>query len=124
MTSPYLTAFNNLTLKFIDELIETFPEENDFKVYKTGINFLHRANAKKFCLLFKNYISVYKTKIINRDETFFLNTDYSEVVNSNDSSVENIILKLKNYWNTLSDSNKTNIWDYLNSLIKLSDLIL
>ena len=28
----YLSAFNNLILKFNDDLIVVFPEENDFKV--------------------------------------------------------------------------------------------
>lgn len=32
--TTYLTAFNNLIFKFTDDLIETFPEENDFKVYR------------------------------------------------------------------------------------------
>ena len=33
MTS-YISAFNNLILKFNQELIETFPEENEFKCIK------------------------------------------------------------------------------------------
>ena len=42
----YLTAFNNLILKFNNDLIDTFSKENDFKVYKRGFELLFKANAK------------------------------------------------------------------------------
>ena len=46
MSNQYLIAFNNLIIKFIDDLITTFPEENDFKVYKRGIQMLNSANSE------------------------------------------------------------------------------
>jgi hypothetical protein len=124
MSNTYLSAFNNLVIKFNEDLIYIFPEENDFKVYKRGIMLINSANAKKICNLFKNYMILYRTKIIDKDESFFLTNNYTEIVNQVQSEgVEGIIMKLKGYWTTLSDSNKKTIWDYLNSLIKLSDLI-
>jgi hypothetical protein len=119
----YLTAFNNLVLKFTDDLIYIFPEENDFKVYKRGIVMLNSANAKKICILFKNYSVLYKTQILNKDETFFINNNYNNIVVDDKEGLENIINKLKFYWKQLSDTNKDKIWDYLISLLKLSDLI-
>ena len=124
MSNTYLTAFNNLVIKFNEDLIDVFPEENDFKVYKRGIMMLNSANAKKICKLYKEYMILYRNKIIDKDETFFVNNNYTEIVsNSNSEGVESIILKLKHYWGNLSTSNKEKVWDYLNSLIKLSDLI-
>jgi len=124
MTLSFLTAFNNLVIKFNDDLIDTFPEENDFKVYKRAIILLNMANAKKICKLFKNYMILYREKIVNEDETFFLNTNYKEIVeDAGTEGVESIIQKLKHYWSTLSSGNKTKVWGYLNSLIKLSDMI-
>lgn len=124
MSNTYLTAFNNLVIKFNEDLIEVFPEENDFKVYKRGIMMLNSANAKKICNLYKEYMILYRNKIIEKDETFFVNNNYTEIVsNSNSEGVESIILKLKHYWVNLSTNNKEKVWDYLNSLIKLSDLI-
>ena len=120
--SIYLTAFNNLVLKFTDDLIYIFPEENDFKVYKRGIVILNSANAKKICILFKNYSVLYKTQILNKDETFFINNSYENII-VNEEGLENIINKLKFYWKQLSDTNKEKIWEYLISLLKLSDLI-
>jgi hypothetical protein len=124
MSNTYLTAFNNLVIKFNDDLIMTFPEENDFKVYKRGIMMINSANAKKICSLYKNYMILYRTKIDEKDESFFLDNNYTEIVNNTKSEgVEGIIQKLKNYWTTLSSANKEKIWEYLSSLIKLSDII-
>ena len=67
---------------------------------------------------------LYRKKILEKDESFFLNNDYVDIVkNSQSEGVEKIILKLKNYWTTLSETNKASIWEYLISLIKLSDLV-
>ena len=124
MSNTYLTAFNNLVIKFNDDLIMTFPEENDFKVYKRGIMIINSANAKKIFSLYKNYMILYRKKIEEKDESFFLENNYTEIVNNTKSEgVEGIIQKLKNYWNILSSSNKEKIWEYLLSLIKLSDMI-
>ena len=123
--ATYLTAFNNLIFKFTDDLIETFPEENDFKVYKRALTILKAANAKKMCVIFKNYSYIYKEKILSRDESFFLANEYSEIkqANEDENTVEQVINKLKLYWKELSDENKQKIWKYLETLIKLSDLI-
>jgi len=123
--TTYLTAFNNLIFKFIDDLIETFPEENDFKVYKRALSILKSANAKKMCAIFKSYSFIYREKILNKDETFFLDNDYSEIkqANEDENTVEQVINKLKKYWTELSQDNKDKIWKYLETLIKLSNLI-
>ena len=124
MSNQFLTAFNNLIIQFNDDLILTFPEEHDFKVYKRAIEFIISSNVKKICLLFKNYMILYRIKISDKDESFFLNNDYTEIVkNSQSEGIEKIIIKLKNYWGSLSENNKSKIWEYLNSLIKLSDLV-
>ena len=60
MTS-YISAFNNLILKFNQELIETFPEENEFKVYKRSLEWLMKSNVKKDNL-FKVYTINFREK--------------------------------------------------------------
>ena len=122
MTS-YLTAFNTVVFNFNDDLIRTFPEENDFKVYRRGLEWLKESNAKKICNLFKVYTFNYREKIISKDHTFFLNTNYDDVVDTNDEGIVLVINKLKKYWNTLSTENQEKIWEYLNTLLKLADLV-
>ena len=123
---PYLSAFNNLVIKFLNELILIFPEENDFKIYKRGIEFINSTHKKKVCELFKVYIILYKENILKKNEEFFLNNNYHEIINDNKNDsqgLEVVIQKLKNYWKTLSDNNKSQIWEYLSTLIKLSDMV-
>lgn len=124
--TTYLTAFNNLIFKFVDDLIQTFPEENDFKVYKRALSMLKIANAKKMCVIFKNYSAVYKERILAKDESFFLENEYNEMQQDygDENTVEQVINKLKQYWTQLSDDNKVKIWKYLETLIKLGDLII
>ena len=67
-----------------------------------------------------------KKKIVDKDETFFLDNSYETVTQDIDSPQENILMtinKIKNYWKDLSDTNKENIWKYLSNLIKLNDLL-
>ena len=128
MSATFLTAFNNIIFKFIDDLINTFPEEQDFKVYKQTLSILKSANAKKMCILFKNYSYNYREQIKNKDETFFISNNYDDLREASsttfdDDSVSSIINKLKLYWNELSNENKEQIWKYLNTMIQLSDLV-
>jgi hypothetical protein len=121
--ASYLTAFNNLVMKFNEDLIQTFPEENDFKVYKRGLEWVRESNAKKICNLFKVYTFNYREKIISKDESFFLTNDYQDVIDAKDEGIVLVINKLKKYWSVLSPDNQTKIWDYLNTMIKLSELV-
>ena len=54
-----------------------------------------------------------------------MENDYSEIkeANGDENTVEQVINKLKKYWHELSQENKDKIWKYLETLIKLSDLI-
>ena len=62
-------------------------------------------------------------KIKSKDESFFLSTNYDDVVDINDEGIVLVINKLKKYWGTLSEDNQEKIWDYLNTLLKLADLV-
>ena len=62
------------------------------------------------------------TEVVTLD-SFFLENDYSDIVDTSLDGMEDIVNKLKKYWGQLSDNNKTKIWDYLIALIKLSDLV-
>ena len=122
--TTYLTAFNNIVFNFVDDLIETFPEERDFDVYKRTFLILKGVNAKKMCILFKNYSFIYRDKINNQDESFFINNDYNEIKEDNDAeSIGGVIEKLKYYWKEMSTENKEKIWKYLSTMIKLSELV-
>ena len=123
MKYNYLTAFNNLVVKFNNDLIKTFPEEKEFEVYKRSIEWLRESNVKKLCNLFKVYTLDYRENILEKNESFFLESNYRDVINKNDEGIVLVINKLKQYWSSLSENNKEVIWEYMCSLIKLSDLV-
>ena len=117
----YLKIFITQLQNFIDDLILLYPSDNDFKVFKNGIGLLNRTNPRKIVTLFREYIDRYEERIMSRDETFFLQNDYSEI-----EKTENILEsmnKLKNYWKDLNDSNKEKVWKYFELLIKLSKMV-
>ena len=99
MTS-YLTAFNTVVFNFNDDLIQTFPEENDFKVYRRGLEWLKESNAKKYVIYSKFILSITEKKSKSKDETFFLNTTYDDVVDTENEGIVLVINKLKKYWCT------------------------
>ena len=112
-----LSAFNNQLIEFADDLILLYPEDNDFRTFKTHIQLMQKVNARKMLNLFKEYCIPYTQEILNKDEDFFLNNNYNQ---DNDSDNLIIIKKLKNYWNNINNNNREIIWKYFEVLITLS----
>tara|TARA_B100000575_G_C23055514_1_gene607649 strand:- start:237 stop:617 length:381 start_codon:yes stop_codon:yes gene_type:complete len=120
----YVKAFNNLLISFNEELVKLFPSDIDIKAFKRGTQFLVDNNMRKPLQLFNEFVNEeFKIKIKKRDNSFFLENDYSSIKKQSDIELSDIILKLKNYWADLSDNNKNNIWEYLNNLVKIAELI-
>lgn len=118
-----LSAFNNIIINFIDDCVLVFPEEDDFKVFKRGLNVLIKFNPKKILNIFKQYLVLYRQKIEEKNEDFFLENDYDIVKKYNDKEIFDIINKIKKYWKTLNNNNKDKIWEYLVLLVQISDKI-
>lgn len=121
----WITVFNEKFLEFIKDLIETFPNDKDFKLCKQSFNLVQMVDVKKPIEMFNMYAIKYKEKIMARDEKFFLNHNFKEELESNiDSnfSVE-LLIKLKNSWKTLTSKNKDVIWSYLQLLYKVNDKV-
>ena len=116
-----LSAFNNVIINFMDDCILVFPEDNDFKLYKKGLQMYQKYNPKKILTIFNEYMNLYRQKILDKDDTFFLENDYEIIQKYNNKEIFEIINKIKTYWNLKEDNNKEKIWDYLLLLIKISD---
>ena len=124
--SNYNKAFNVLLDRFLNDLVKSYPEEHKFRDLVRAANTLVKFNFKKPLYLFrKKVILLFRENIVNRDETFFMENDYSEMANNskNKEDAFQLIDRLKEYWGSMSDNNKKIIWDYLNKLIILSDKI-
>lgn len=121
MKNVLYTAYNTLAIKFNEELIEVFPKDIDFKVCLNTIKLIERTTKRKLFDLVSPQLLMYRDYIKNRDERFFLEKDNTEF--TEDSENVPIISKLKDYWGSLSDNNKEKIWEYVNSLLVLTEQI-
>jgi hypothetical protein len=122
MNSTYITAFNNIVLQFNEELIKVFPEDIDFKMSKNALSLLKKNNHKKIFELISPHLLLYHEYINNKDDRFFIETDVNKF--TDDSEDVPIISKLRKYWEHLSDNNKNNIWNYIQTILKLSTQLL
>ncbi len=118
-------AFNTQLDKFLDELIQTYPEDKDFAYYKRLIDQLKRFNVRKPVEYFASVMQKHVVQIQARDSDFFFN-NVTELItsetdnSSNQSEAFRLFTNIKKYWSEMPEDNKKVIWDYLNVLTKLS----
>ena len=118
-----LTAFNTQLERLVKDLIVYFPESNDFKVFESSFLLLKQANPRKVLELFKIHIlTKYKQYIIDKNENFFLENEYSDVVNTQENNYAELLMnRLKHNWNSIDEKNKEIIWKYFQVLIVLAE---
>jgi hypothetical protein len=128
----FYEIFNKKLQELLSDLIVVFPDDKDFKLFKNSVRLITLADIKKPLQMFKlSLTDEYKKNIEERNTDFFLNNDYSDVLNNdiikqsmNDDDVnKKLINKLKGYWKDLNDNNRDTIWSYFNILLKLSNKI-
>ena len=85
------------------------------------IKLIEKTTKRKLFDLVSPQLLMYHEYIVNRDERFFLEKDEKDY--TQDAESVPIISKLKGYWGTLSDNNKDKIWEYVNSLLTLTQKI-
>ena len=112
----FIDVFFDQFLAFINELKQMYPEDTDFNTFLTTLNLLKNTNP----MLVVNYIKsevidIYEDKITTRDETFFLEQNYSYK-----NADMNIIFKLKEYVKGMSPTSKEVVWQYIDLLMKLT----
>ena len=120
-TDKFYTIFNTKITEFLNDLIRLFPDDADFKMYKTAISLAKLADEKKPLQYYKKFVTEeYKEHIRNKNDKFFLDHDYKEIlsdselsneINSGDFSSQ-IVDRLKGYWSQISDENKEIVWNY------------
>jgi len=111
----FIDVFFDQFISFINELKQMYPEDTDFNTFLTTLNLLKNTNP----MLVVNYIKsevidIYEDKITTRDETFFLEQNYSYK-----NADMNIIYKLKEYVKGMSPASKEVVWQYIDLLMKL-----
>tara|TARA_B100000927_G_scaffold178285_1_gene143607 strand:+ start:6856 stop:7332 length:477 start_codon:yes stop_codon:yes gene_type:complete len=114
-----IEKFNTLFNEFIDKIINKYRKQSLVE-YKKVFTLLKITSPSTPSSLFMAGCIDYKNEIRNRDEAFFVNSvDIKNKIRS--FSIE---IGINKYWNELSDNTKTAIWDYIQSLFLLGELII
>jgi hypothetical protein len=114
------TFFNQFT-DFLKQLENMYPDDTDFPVFITTLELLKSTNPILVVKFVKeNIVDLYKDKILNKDESFFLDQDYTK---HGDVDL-NIVHKLKKYVKDMSSNSKDVVWKYIELLMKLTIKIL
>lgn len=117
----YLSKFNDTFQEMIKDLIQVYPDDSDFRFYQLAVRGGLMADEYIVNRVFHENIHSFEDKILDRDESFFLEKDYKEFESFQD--VTAIVSKLKNCWKTLTPDNKDVVWKYLKVLILLDKKI-
>jgi hypothetical protein len=114
-----LDAFYTQFTDFLTELAKAFPEDPDFPAYKTGLLLLQKTNPALVLKTVHEHVMPYEATIRARNVDFFLKHDYSNHID-NDDALEQVIRKLKGYWEQMSETNQTVVWRYITLLLDLA----
>ncbi len=123
--STVLKAFNNHFFEFIQDIINIFPENEDLKSTKTGLEFFKKANPTCIIKSWQYFVhEKYKDVIEQGDITFFFEKDYNNDLTymSNATDIMKAIDKIREPIRNMGDENKTHTMKYIQNLSKLSQV--
>ena len=112
------TIIINQITNFIDELINTYPDNTELKLFKEKYNMVKSVNSKLVLEYFIKYIYPHKENIKNENEQFFLEGGGQEELQ--DKNGLKFRDNMKNLWNeNMSEDNKKVVWKYFKTFILL-----
>lgn len=119
----YLKKFNDLFCDMIRDLVDVFPNDSELRLYKFAAETSIAADPRIANNIFNECLAIpYRDKIQSKDETFFLEKDYQEYAEGDQSTME-LFAKLKKCWKDLNEENRNTIWKYLNVMLNLNSKI-
>jgi len=121
--STVLKAFNNHFFEFIQDIINIFPENDDLKSTKTGLEFFKKANPTCIAKAWEYFVHEQYKDVINKgDITFFFEKDYNNDLTymSNAGEIMKAIDKIREPVRNMSDESKAHTMKYIQNLCKLS----
>lgn len=114
-----LAKFNHNLSLLIYQLSKAYPEDRDLKVYADKFEWSKRFNARMACEYFVYVIHPYIKEIMQEDESFFLDLDYTKTT-ENERYLE-LIYKIVDVWKHSENKKlKKNVWRYFQILLTYS----
>jgi hypothetical protein len=112
--------FLKQTDNFIEELCTIFSDNTEILMFREKYNLIKSANSKLIIEYFCQYVYPLKTKIMDEDESFFLDGGGQEELK--DNSGLKLRDNIRSLWvSQMSDENKEIIWKYFKIFILLCE---
>jgi hypothetical protein len=115
----YIDAFFDQFEDFLQQMQAVFPDDPDWQLYTTGLGIFRRTNPMMVIQKSWKYIGKFEDVIKERNETFFLTRDFSDLTEG-EEPIEQTIDKLRGMWIQLGIHNRNIVWDYINNITYLA----
>lgn len=122
MSSSTSKEFNKLIDEFISKMIVTFPEQKKLKTYYRAFKISKTYNSKFPVQLFMGGCIQFSEQIKTRDDKFFKKREtFLECArNCTGFATDTGIV---DEWDSLSDNTKNSIWEYIQTLYVMGEMI-
>jgi hypothetical protein len=123
MPNPYLTAFNNQFLEFVEDILRLFPNDKDLITTKNSLLLMKKMNPRLIVMAWRDFIAMpYANEIETGGLEFFLNKDYSGDLSTMPDArkILDVIERLRVPLRNLHDDDKVMAMKYISNLTKLS----
>jgi hypothetical protein len=114
-----VNAFFDQLITFLTELNAMYPDDPDFALGLTSTKMIRKINPTMWVKLFYENAKPYDSEITSRNEKFFMDHSFSDMEDLD----FNILAKLKQYVEGMSDASKKVVWIYVENLYKLAKII-
>jgi hypothetical protein len=116
-----LTAFNNMLVRFFEELRDTFPEEKDIRVALEYIQNARKINPRLILDLYMEHVAKPLREAIAKEDVGAIIVYAREKASGQYNEIMPALSIFDRHWVGLADSNRNAIWKYMKVLIVLSD---
>jgi len=116
------TKFHKQLKSFLKNLILVFPDDRDIKVISSSLNIAMMDDPdEKIVTTFYDALNPHEKLILNQNDEFFYQDPANIMQNTSVNSQQfQLFNKLNIYWETLNDSNRQIVWDYIDILYRMS----
>ena len=123
MSTP-LGAFIAQLSRFMDELVETIPEEKDIKMGREAINSAKKVNPRLILDLFNVHIYVPLHRAIATGDINYIREKGREMVSTQFNEMMPAVMIFDKHWHTLTGGTQEAILKYMKVLCVLCERVL
>jgi hypothetical protein len=120
MSTP-IAAFNNQLIAFVEDMVESYPEEKALKTALDALRALKKANPKLLHSGFMEYVYPdFHTPVMAEDEDTLIKKGH-EALHGEHAEYAFAYVIFDRHWTTMSEANKKAIWDWCKVLVVLAE---